>query len=229
MRLLPLALAACLAAPALLRADLTVVQEIEADGTTTRMTMKLKDTKVRVDSTPMATVIVDTESGDMTNLIHAQKMVMRISGAQLKDMADAVKVATPAPGAVVAEPKATGKKEKINGYDTEEYTVETPAGPMRLWLAKDYPDWKEIVAELARMSQGAWAKQFAGAARPDYDVAKLPGLPLRTEMTQPGGGKVVVRFQTLDRKPIDAAEFAIPAGYNEMKMPAMGIPATAEP
>jgi hypothetical protein len=229
MRLIPLALAAALLSPFPLMADLTLVQEILSEGSTTKLTMQIKGSKVRVDSNPMATSFIDTETGDMTNLIHPQKMIMRISGAQLKDMAAAVQATAPAQSAPAAEPKATGRKEKINGHDTEEYTVGTAGGTIHLWIAKNYPDWKEIVAELARMSQGAWAKQLGGATGSDYDIAKLPGLPLRTEMQQPGGSKTVIRFESIDRKPVEDAAFAVPAGYTEMKMPAMGIPAASEP
>ncbi len=229
MRFLPFALAITLFVPTFARADLTLVQSIVSEGSTTRLTMKIKGAQVRVDSTPLSTAFIDTESGNMTNLIHPQKMIMRISGAQLKDMADAVKAASPVKPAPSAEPKATGRKETINGYATEEYVVDTPSGKLHLWLARDYPDWKEIVLDLARMSQGAWAKQLAGTVQADYDIARLPGLPLRTEMTQPGGGQVIVRFEAIDRKPIPPEEYAIPGDYKEIQMPAMGIPATAEP
>ena len=230
MRILCLTLAAALLLPGLTaRADLTLVQEVVSDGTPTRMTMKIKGSKVRVDASPMASSIIDTESGDMTNLIHPQKMVMRVSGAQLKDMAQAMKPTAATDARPMAEPKPTGRKETILGYTALEHVMETPEGRMALWLTTDYPDWKGVVAELARMSEGAWAKQLAGGAQPEYDVKKLPGLPLRTEMDLRSGMKAVVRFESIDRKEIPESEFAIPSDYKAIPMPAMGIPATAEP
>jgi len=225
-----LALIAALALPlSLARADLLLVQEVETEGSRTEMTMRIKGSKVRVDATPMATSIIDTTTGDMVNLIHPQKMVMRMSGAQLADMAKAFKPATPEKPVAQPDLKPSGKKETIAGYPAEEYVTEVEGTKMSLWLTKAVPEWEKIVAELGAMSRGAWAKQFQGPAQVDYDPAKLPGLPVKTEMTPPTGGKVVILFKSMDRKALPDADFAIPEGYKEMQMPAMGMPATAEP
>ena len=61
------------------RADLTIVQKVEGTRESGQMTIKIKGAKARIEATPQVTTIVDTKTGEMTQLMNDQKMVVRIS------------------------------------------------------------------------------------------------------------------------------------------------------
>ena len=121
------------------RADLTIVQKIEGSGAVNQMTIKLKGDKVRIEGGPQVTTIMNSKSGEMLTLMNEEKKLMRISGDKAKAFAD---MANKYAGAAAAEkPKltSTGKKEKINGYDTEEFVCDAPSFKAHYWIALNYP------------------------------------------------------------------------------------------
>jgi hypothetical protein len=88
-----------LAATTSLRADLALVQKVEAAGTTGEMTIKFKGDKVRIDPAPERSIITDSRTGNTVTLMHTEKKAMRISGDKMKAAAEMVKkfsAATPA-------------------------------------------------------------------------------------------------------------------------------------
>src|SRR5262245_55276635 len=90
--LLPVALFVAVAAT---RADLIIEQKIESALQSGPMIMKVKGDKARVDLTggPMGEIssIVDLNNGDAMTLMHGSKMVMKVSGAQTKQMMEMMK------------------------------------------------------------------------------------------------------------------------------------------
>src|ERR1039458_6417742 len=66
------------------RADLTIVQKVEGVGPVSEVTMKIKGDKARVDVNPKMTAIIDGKTGEMINLMHDQKVVMRMSAEKMK-------------------------------------------------------------------------------------------------------------------------------------------------
>jgi Zn-dependent M32 family carboxypeptidase len=109
------------------RADLTLVQSVEGSSGRNEMTMKLKGDKMRIDVSPQVTTIIDAKTGEMINLMNDQKKVMRISGEKVRatmEMAQQQFKAKNGKKETKAKPTfvATGKKETINGYETEQYT-----------------------------------------------------------------------------------------------------------
>jgi len=119
------------------RADLTLVQSVEGSSGSNEMTMKLKGDKMRIDVSPQITTIIDAKTGEMINLMNDQKKVMRISGEKVRatmEMAQQFK-ANNGKKEIKEKPKfvATGKKETINGYETEQYTWETPDFKATYW------------------------------------------------------------------------------------------------
>ena len=111
------------------RADLTLVQKIEGAGALPEMTMKIKGDKIRIEASPEVTSIFDGKTGEMVKIIKAQKMVMRMSADQAKAAAAMAGNQLAAQGLKPGEKPnvtPTGKKEKINGHDAEEFVVETP-------------------------------------------------------------------------------------------------------
>ena len=64
-------------------------------------------------------------------------MIIKASGAKLKEMQKQALAQNA--DTKVDPPKATGKKETINGYACEEYEVNANGGKMDLWITKDVP------------------------------------------------------------------------------------------
>src|SRR5437870_2402277 len=161
------------------RADLTLVQKIEGGSQPGEVTVKIKGEKLRIESTPRMTTIVDTKTGALTNLMPEQKAVLSISADQMQSAMATMKkmrAANNAEGS--AKLTATGKKEKVNGYDAEQYAFETPNFKATYWIAPKYPNGAAILKELQALSSDAWNPRLFGM--PDYK--DLPGLPIRTTM-----------------------------------------------
>ncbi|MEO7167810.1 MAG: DUF4412 domain-containing protein [Spartobacteria bacterium] len=197
------------------RADLTIVQKIEGTEGLREITMKVKGDKARVEVTPKITTIIDAKTGSLTNLLHDQKTVMHISGEKAKAMAEMAKSFVKEEGPTQIAPKATGKKETINGYETVEYVTDSPKFHASYWVASKYPDYEKILSQMAILQKGAFAAITKGM--PDYHA--LPGLPLKTTVKIPGQGDVTSTIESVSVAPLPDSDFATPAGYSEMKMP----------
>jgi len=200
------------------RADLTIVQRIEGAGPATEMTIKIKGDKARVDVTPQLATIVDSKTGEMINLMKDQKAVVRVSAAKMKAAAEMVSKYNGGTKdtAAAGKPKlvATGKKEKVNEYDTEEYACETPAYKAAYWVATRYPNAPAILQQLQSLNPQLWSPDNIGV--PDY--RDFPGVPIRTVISM-NGNQISTTLVSIKQDPIAEAEFAIPADYQEMKTP----------
>ena len=206
---------ASLALLATARADLTVVQKVEGSDGIHQITMKVKGDKARVEVGPQMTTIIDAKTGEIMNLMHNKKMVMRISGEKAKAMAEMAKSFVQDEAPDQATPKATGKKQTINGYQTEEYVSDSSKFHASYWVATSYPDYQKILAQMSILQKGAFNAVTKGM--PDYHA--LPGLPLRTEVKIQGQEPIVSTIDSVKTDPLPDSEFTMPAGYTEMKMP----------
>ncbi len=123
---LSLLIGACLLVSA--RADLTIVHKVEGIGGGGEMTMKIKGDKMRIEVSPQITTIFDGKTGELTNLMNDQKAVVRISADKMKAAAEMInKFSSKKESAEKAKLVPTGKKETINGYETEQYAYDGPA------------------------------------------------------------------------------------------------------
>src|SRR5689334_9951088 len=122
-------------------ADLTVVQSIEAGGSTNKVTTKIKGERARIDISPESTMIVDTKTGEVITLMPKEKAVLRLSAEKARELGNKARtlVKDMDSSLEIATPKSTGKKEKINGYEAEEYVAQTPKYQATYWVAKSYP------------------------------------------------------------------------------------------
>lgn len=219
MKRIPCFALALVAALTSARADLTIVQKIEGAGALPEMTMKIKGEKVRIEATPEVTSIFDGKTGEMVNIMNAQKMVMRMSAEQAKAAAAMAGNQLAAQGAKPGEKvkvTPTGKKEKINGHDTEEYVAETPAYKASYWVAKNYPQGDAIMKQLQATSSQALSATSMGM--PDF--RDFPGLPIRTNVSM-GGQNYSTTITAVKMDTLPESEFTVPQGYQEMKMPSM--------
>lgn len=202
------------------RADLTLVQSVEGSSGSNEMTMKLKGDKMRIDVSPQVTTIIDAKTGEMINLMNDQKKVMRISGEKVRatmEMAQQFK-AKNGKKETKAKPTfvATGKKETINGYETEQYTWETPDFKATYWIALNYPDGAAILKQLQAISPDVW--KTSSTQMPDY--RDFPGLPIKTLLSI-GGNQITTTLTAVKQDPLSDADFTIPKDYQEMKLPDM--------
>jgi hypothetical protein len=102
------------------RADLVMEQKIDSAMIKGNITTKIKGDKVRVDipTTPQGAIstIMDVNTGDSVTLMHGQKAVIKISSAEIRQMAENMKKARANGAATNAEPPKfhdTGKAEKV--------------------------------------------------------------------------------------------------------------------
>ena len=197
------------------RGDLTIVQKVEGSEGAHWITLKVKGHKACVAVNPQLTTIIDATTGDITTLLKDKKTVMRISGERAKAMAEMAKSFVKKEAPAQSPPKPTGKKETIDGDETEEYVSESPKYRASYWVAKSYPDYENILKQMAVLQQGAFANITKGM--PDYQ--SLPGLPLRTTVTIPGQSEITSRIESVNQLPLPDSEFAAPADYSEMKLP----------
>ena len=218
MRQLGLAFLAAVLFIGTARADLTIVQDVEGAGEVNEMTIKIKGDKARIDASPQVSTIIDSKTGEMLNLMHDQKKFLRISADKAKAVAEMAVRADPKKQATEKPKlKPTGKKEMINGHEAEEYVCEAPAFTATYWISTKYPDAASIVKQLHAMSPDAWGVSAQGM--PDY--RDFPGLPLRSTVNM-GGTQITSTLKTVRQDPVSEAEFAVPAGFEEMQMPDMG-------
>ncbi len=222
MKLLLLPFAASFLCLGALRADTIIVEKIEGVGQAGEMTMKMKDNKSRIDIPPAVSMITDKDTGDMITIMHAQKVYMKMSGAATKALIEQVRKATPG-GDTPPKLTATGKKEKINGYDTEEYTTSIGAMKMSYWVAPNYPDYKSVLSEMMKFQKGSLSSVTKGMAPAAEDFT---GMPIRTRMDN-GARTTTTTLVSVTSGTVDPKEFNIPDGYKELPMPSFGAPPAA--
>ncbi len=197
------------------RGDLTIVQKMEGKEGFNKITFKVKGDKARIEMNPQITTIIDAKNGDLTTLLNDKKAVMRISGERAKAMAEMAKAFAKEEAPEQAAPKPTGRKETINGYETEEYVSESPKYHASYWVAKSYPDYQVILKQMSLLKNGAFASVTKGL--PDFHV--LPGLPLRTKVKVSGQGEITSTIESVSLAPLEASQFSVPSDYSEVKIP----------
>lgn len=208
----------CLALSA--RGDFLVKERFEQSDQVEEITLKIKESKVRLDTGDETSAIVDSETGVTTLLIHPNKAFLKISPEEVKQQAKALKEML---GQKLENPtdvqlKPTGKKEKINGFDTEEYTTTFNGVEMSLFIAKQYPNYQKIVEALYQVQNGPAMEAFRSISIPPD---KYPGLPIRTKQTI-AGQEIVMTLLSAQEIDVPDGDFAIPADYKELNPPTAG-------
>ena len=211
------------------RADLTIVQKVEGLGRQpSEITIKIKGDKVRMDASPKLTTIFNGKTGEMINLMSDQKTVVRISADKMKAAAEMIKEFG-SENENVEKPKlvATGQKETINGFSTEQYVYDGPRFKAEYWIAQNYPNGAEILKQLRAVKSEVWNTTKTGLP----DLHDFPGLPIRTHMTlkrgdaddperhQHHGSEITTTITAVKEGPLDDSEFAVPKDFKELSMP----------
>jgi hypothetical protein len=205
------------------RADLTVVQKVEGAGQNGEITVKIKGDKERIDAPSQPTRIIDGKTGEMTDLMNDKKSFVRISAEQMKAAAETISKFDDGKQASPRKLTPTGKKETINGYETEEFVYETPQFKASFWVAAKYPDAAGILKQMQAPVSGAWKPSNMGM--PDY--TDFAGLPLKTVISV-GDNQVVTTIMSIKKDSISASEFDIPKDFQELKKPLDAAPPPVE-
>lgn len=207
----------CLLASSVAWADLTIVNEIQSEGQTQEMVMKLKGKDALVKLNDQMSVLLDGATGDSTVLMHAQKKGMQIPGANLKKMA-AQLAQQQAGGEGKPELTPNGKSETIGGYKTEGYTYKQGGFQAEYYLATDFPELSSVLAQLQAFQESG-VNDLAGTAA-QIDLSTFPGFPMKT-VVQSGGKTMTSTVKSVDRQELPAETFQMPAGYEMMNLPMM--------
>ena len=151
---------------------------------------------------------------ETTLLLHAQKAFLKINPEQLKSQAQALKdlLGTKTENSGNIELKPTGKKETINGFDTEEYTTNFNGIQMSIFVAKQFPNYRKLVEALYQVQSGPAMDILRSMSIPPD---KYPGLPIRTTESIMGQ-KIVVLLDSAQETDVPDSEFVIPADYKEL-------------
>lgn len=203
MKTLPILLL-CLSS-SLARADIVMVQEMDRSGIKTKVVMSVKGKMMRTDNGTESSVIINTETGDMTSMMHEHKMKVEMKGEAMK--------AIQAQAGLNPEPpklEATGEKEKIGEYECEIYTLKHGEVVSKMWVAKDYPNYDKLKVELAAL------KKLGGPAA--EKTPDLPGMAIKTETTV-AGVKHVTKLISLKEDAVPDSTFTPPADYKSPGAP----------
>jgi hypothetical protein len=207
-------------------ADLTVVQSIESKDkdnktATNKVTIEIKGERARIQANPKYAMIVDTKTGEVIALVPEDKAFQRLSAEQARNLGDRFRVLAKdiETSLEIATPKPTGKKEKINGYEAEEYIADTPKYKAAYWVAKDYPDYQSILRQMKLLKSNA----FTAVRKPMPDYYDFPGLPIRTKIKFQGQEEATTTISFISQDSVPDSEFGVPPDYAEVHLPDMEI------
>ena len=211
-----LVLASLLLVSAWAQADIVIEQKMESGFVNGNMVMKIKGDQARMDmpAGPAGniTVLVNTKSGEMATLMHAQKMSMKMNLAAAKKQAEEQSKLAGIDPNNIEKPKPTGQKEKVGEWDAEIYEGSVGGQSAKFWVAKDFPNYKTIMDQMNKLSAAT------GSAGFDPSKLELGGMVVKTEMNT-AAGKVTSTLVSAKEQAVPATDFAMPTGYQEMKVP----------
>jgi hypothetical protein len=195
-------------------ADYIVKQTLETDGQPQDVTVKIKEPKCRVDTGEQLSAIIDSTTGETTMLIHPDKVYMKVSPEQIKAQAEAMKnlLGSQTKDSRELEFKPTGKKETLNGYETEEYKTTVNNIEITFMIAKTFPNYQKLVTTLYNVQSSPAMMAFRSMSIPPE---KYPGMPIRTEV-EVAGKQVVTTLDSAVETTLPDSDFTIPTDYKEM-------------
>ena len=194
--------------------DFVLKQTIENFGQRQEVTIKLKGSKCRIDTSSDTSALIDPQTGTVI-LLHQSKMFMPISSEQLSAQAEAIKkmLAASVNSNESTDFQANGKTDNISGFATEEYTGKIDGLPITLEVTKNFPKYRELLTQLYAVQDAPGLSPFHTLSVPPD---KYPGLPVRTTV-ELLGQKVVTTLDTVEETTLADADFVIPPGYQELR------------
>jgi hypothetical protein len=209
-------------------ADFVVKETVQNLGRNQDVTIKLKGNHCRIDANPETTALLDTQSGVTTILLHQTKMFLSVKADELGAEGNALKklLSQQTGSEETVDFQPTGKKEQINGYDTDEFVGKIAGLPVRVQVAKDFPNYQALLSALYAAQNAPGLNLFRALSIPPD---KYPGMPIRTTI-EVLGQPVVTTVDYVQQSTLSESEFAIPEGYVELKPSPSPVPsATTSP
>ncbi|MFV0337327.1 MAG: DUF4412 domain-containing protein [Chthoniobacterales bacterium] len=201
-------------------AGMQISQRVQVDGASKMdsiITTSIEGDKMRVDMGEESSSIIDSKTGEVITLMHAQKMAMTLP----KETMDLAKSMAGNVGEKSVSYKKTGRTEKINGFDCEEViaTVVEADGKTKqeadIWIAANAPLSDEMVQALKNIGQ-----QFGGLPKnSDEAIQELNGFPIRMIYKNPDGTTTTINTLSIAEKDISADSFTVPKNYRGMDLP----------
>jgi hypothetical protein len=194
--------------------DFVLKQTVENFGQRQQVTIKLKGSKCRIDTSTDTSALIDPQTGTFI-LLHQPKMFMPISSEQLNAQAEAIKkmLAASVNSSETTDFQATGKTDNVSGFATEEYTAKIDGLPITLDVTKNFAKYRELLAQLYAVQDAPGLSLFHALSVPPD---KYPGLPVRTTIEMLGQ-KIVTTLDTVEETTLADADFVIPADYQELR------------
>jgi hypothetical protein len=213
-------LLALLFSTAALRADLILEQQFNDTNRTRVVTVKLHGNKMRMDNPGASfSVIADLSTRDSFTLLTTNKTYLERFGSEIRWAVAEEKKHTGGTNEMDATPARavdTGKSGMVDGYEAEIYTWSGAFGLTEtLWVARQFPNYNEIRAELYRLDRF----NDSGPHRNAQPVLSLlPGMVLKSESVIKGH-KATTTLVSAKVEPVNASLFEIPADYSPWKPP----------
>jgi hypothetical protein len=231
-----LLLAALISTATRARADLVMHEQADFGNPTNliSITIKIHGDKIRQDLDGLQSgnmsLIKDASTGDSIVLMRQEKLFTK-PAAKTKD--------AQSPDAALSKPNDTGKADRVGGYDAEIYAWaadrrlwnDTNGMIETLWVAKDYPDYDRIKADLARLDRANVS--FPGKGM-QPEISSLPGMVVKSRLIVKMGEMVQtvnITLLTAKEEPVDPSNFEVPPDYKEWvppQSPGQPAPATAQ-
>ena len=195
---------------ATLRADLVIEQKVESQAMNGNSTMKIKGEKARIDMPPVPlagnmSMLIDLTSGQMTTLVHGQKIMVKMKMADAKK---AIEQQQKVDLTKLEAPKATGQKEKVGEWNCEIYDVNMGGMTGKWWVTKDFPNYKAVMEQMNKINLAASGMGF------DASKLQLDGMTVKSEMSTQLG-KMTTTLVKVTEAAVPDSEFEAPAGYKE--------------
>ena len=210
------------------RADLTLVQEIEdftggANGTKEQVTLYVSGPRLRLDKGQTLTSIILGDKKITYSILHETRQYVQMPHELFKGMGQALGAAAGA-AAQASESlrvESTNKQETISGHPCRLVRVRDASGALtELWVTRDASELDGLLGEFKSLMD--FGLPAAGAVLDKHP--ELKGIPMR--VTEYEGASVARRstVKNFDRTKVSPSVFEIPAGYEEIKLPALPVP-----
>lgn len=199
-----------------------IAYEMNMGGMTVNMEQTVKGSMVRQSmQMPMGEMVsfVDTKTMDMTILMPAQKMYMKMNGREMMGQVQAMQQERSGLQPDPSEFQATGRTETIAGHRCEHYTWSSDDGDMDLCIATGLG-----FMPFASPQGGMGGRGMGGAPNPFSDAEKWRArfgdgfLPLSMSVAAEGG-TMTMRATRVEPGSVSDSVFQIPEGFTEMAMP----------
>lgn len=211
-------LVALLGLATLARADLVILQKVEGGGQSGEQTIRIKGDRMRVDVAPALSTITDGAGGIVT-LMHAAKTFLKLSAAQTRLALERMQKRATTGDAPPPQLTATGRKEKVGAYECEIFTANLGSVGVTYWLAKDFPNYRALLAQMEKMQAGSLSAMGRGMMP---ELKDFPGMPIRTVMEM-DGNKVSTELTSVKEEDVDPAIFDIPKEYKDVSPPPLDL------